>query len=211
MNQKAFVTLLGFVLSLTAFVEISYANRPLKEAQAVSDEWRKTYSFDKDTYNDMQANLSVVMDTHKLMHQEGLSNALREQVLGLQGDALQKIVNKDQKVLPYLLREYANNLIARREDYSKDALEVRKIIKRNLDARHDALEAAIKSIGLAAIPSLTKLHSFAVNKRSDIIAKPTHSLINSIVKRGQAEIKKSSGVKSAADDSNRQESMDFSQ
>src|SRR5690606_25457971 len=127
---------------------------------------------DKNIYEFMQSNLQVVIDTHLILHTPQIEGSLKEQIVKMQSDALQKIVNKDKKVISYLLREYANNIHDRNLEWNSQPREGRKAIDRALKARHDALEAAIQSIGLAAIPSLSDLQARSVRHQASLLEKP---------------------------------------
>lgn len=200
--------LLAFIFSCSSLIAASSSD--IKKAEAVSDQWRATYKFSKPLYDKMHKNLDVVIHSHILMHQKDLDKGLQEKIVQAQTSALQEIVNDETALLPYILREYANNVVENERDHSKLDLEVRKIVLKSVKARRDALEAALKSIGLTAIRPLTQLHSMAVAKGSSLISVRTEKLLDSIVKKVENEGQKNRPANRSAESGKARE-MDFSQ
>ncbi len=172
--------------SLTQAKPNSEGNR----IQAVSDEWRKTYKFDQGVFDQIQTHLSAVMDTHVLIEQSSINEGLKAQLLEAQKASLQKIVNKDSVNLPYLLREYANVISARANSTSGMNPEFKNAVTRHLRLKEQAIEAAITSSGLSAVPLLSDLHARSSRLKADALSRKVKNLLTQIVKREQLELEK---------------------
>jgi len=155
--------------------------------QAVSDEWRGTYKYDKETYDELQDSISVVTDTHALLERSNLEASLKEKLEDMQRKALQKIVNQADRFLPYALREFTLVIAARQKDLGSQSEEAKKLIGKNLRLKEQALEAFVISTGLAAIPHLSDLQGRALRKNSDFVAQRVKGILQSIVKREELQ------------------------
>lgn len=192
------ISLISIILLASTSV-FAASERQIKAVEKVSQEWRGTYKFSGATFRVMQSNLLIVADTHGLLHENDLDEGLRKALEEHQKNALQQIVNKDKQVLPYLLREYANNIANRHKDWSDLPREVKKAARKSVKMRGAALEAAIESIGLAAIPSLTDLHSRAVREKASLLSRPIKKMLDKIVSRSQLEQEKAQFQKLISD------------
>ncbi len=155
--------------------------------QAVSDEWRSTYKYDKETYDELQDSIAVVTDTHALLERTNLEVSLKEKLEDMQRKALQKIVNQADKFLPYALREFTLVIAARQKDLGSQSEDAKKLIGKNLRLKEQALEAFIVSTGLAAIPHLSDLQGRALRKNSEFVANRMKGILQSIVKREELQ------------------------
>lgn len=166
------------------------ANNEMAKVQAVADEWRSTYKYDKSTYEDLQNQIQNVIDTQALLEQQDLDSGLRAKLEERQKKSLQQIVNKGETTLPYLLREFSNVIAARGRDLTGLEADAKKSLIRSLRLREASLEAAINSIGLSAVPQLSDLHARALRRNADLLAKRIKGLLSSIVQRESLELEK---------------------
>ncbi len=180
---------IALITSLLPLQIYALSNAEVAKIQAVSDEWRNTYKFDRETYDELQASITAVIDTHALLERENIDPVLKEKLEDMQRKALQKVVNQGEKFLPFVIREFTQTLAAREKDKELKAMndEVRRTVMKNLRLKEQALEAAIISMGLAAIPNLSDLQARALRKNSDPLAKRIKGLLSSIVKREELE------------------------
>jgi len=179
---------LGFYGNLEA--KGSQESKELKAITKISDAWRKTYHFDKNVWLKLQKNIEIVTDTHELMHNKDLPAALKTEIEAYQASALQQIVNSGKKNISYLLREYANGLREQKRDWSDQDREVRVSISKRLNSRMAAIEAAIKSIGLEAIPALSDFHGRSLQEPALALQKKTKAMLSDIVARSTLEKEK---------------------
>lgn len=171
-----------FTVSLSAM-----SPKDASKIQAVSDEWRGTYKYDKEAYDQLQDSISVVTDTHALLERANLDSSLKEKLEDMQRKALQKIVNQADRFLPYALREFTLVIAARQKDLGSQSEDAKKLIGKNLRLKEQALEAFIVSTGLSAIPHLSDLQARALRKNSDFVAQRVKGILQSIVKREELQ------------------------
>lgn len=182
-----------FALSLVVFnTSAVWALSPteISRVQAVSDEWRQTYKFDRATYDELQDSLNAVTESQALIERDQLDPVLRERLTEFQKKALQKVVNRGDDLMPYLLREFANTVANRGRDYSNLNDDARRSTQKQLRLREQAIEAAVTSIGLTAVPHLSDLQARALRKNSDPLASKIKTLLRSIVKREELELER---------------------
>jgi hypothetical protein len=170
-----------------------------RKAHQLSDEFRSTYKYDKATYETIRQNLDIVVDTQRILIQPNIDLELKKALEKSQGNALKQIANLDKKAVPYLIREHINLYVDKKVPVSALASDTQRQLQRILNVRNEAVEAAIKSIGLNAIPMLSDFHSMAVKMQLGTVASRTKGLIDEIVRLGSQEAEKAQSQKMIAD------------
>lgn len=152
LNFKTVSHILLLTIFSISLLQTSYGKAlnkaDLNRLTKVGDEWRKTYHFNRQIWQSLQEQLEAVVDSQHLLNKKDITPEFKKQIEDYQAKALQKIVNEGEKNIPYLLREYINDLKEQSKDWSQEYREVSRSIDKRLTTRQEAVEAAIKSIGL---------------------------------------------------------------
>lgn len=168
----------------------SWSRDEIRAARETSDAFRKSYKFDKETFETVRSGLDGLVDIQKVISEHELSADLMKGLNKHKDELLKGIVNLDKQAVPYLIREHANLQIDRNSPNTTLVGETAQHVNRMIDSRIAAVEAALKAIGLNAIPSLSDFQATASRKKANTFAMGTRSLIDEIVRQGSIEAQK---------------------
>lgn len=166
---------------------------PVQEArtQKLSDEWRSTYKFDRELYNEMQAQLKTIIEIQDVLDMSRIAEPLKADLLKKQDVARTQLSSMRSGVVQLMLREFANNRAAQLKDWSGQSLEVRKDIRQGLASREKAIYSALVKIGLPAIPELIDFYARCLKNDATDMAARTKKLLNYVVNEAELELQQS--------------------
>jgi len=162
----------------------------IAKAKTVSAEYISKHKVDRSTQQKIRESLDTVVDTQKIILSEGIEADLKAGLEKHQAQALKEIANLDKKAVPALIQEHTNLAIDKSSSVSGLNSSSLKQIRKSIDIRIEAIEAALKSIGLNAIPFLSDYQALASRKGALKLAHRTNNLINEIVRVGNLEVEK---------------------
>lgn len=167
------------------------ANRNnIRTLTKASDEWRKTYKFDKNIFQSMQDQLAEIVAIDRVLDFDSIDNAVKAHLQKHREGALKKIADMDSKVVPYLIREFANNVAELEKDHSGLDREAKKLVKTGILARQEAIEVSLARVGLSAIPYLTKFQTITVKTQARLLSDRTQKMISAIINHTKLEQEK---------------------
>jgi len=183
----------GFFGSALAQSRKSKSDPEVMKIEQVLKDWNASYKFNRNTEQLLADNLELVIEAQVFLRRSDLDSTLKTQLENYQGAALKKIISDDKVALPYIIRDYARTIRAMNQKENDLDAEIKKVVSRRWALRLEALEAAIKSIGLPAIPPLTDFQTLAAKNQAKLLSVRISSLVIDVVQRGQKDLEKAEG------------------